>query len=83
MATHMTSRQFNQDTAGAKRAAASGPVYITDRGEPAHVLLTFAAYERLVGAGRLVDLLGEPAGVEDIEFDVPVSRELPRPAAVD
>ena len=80
MATHMTSRQFNQDTATAKRAAASGPVYITDRGRPAHVLLTFAAYERLVGGGRLVDLLGEPAGVEDIKLELPVSRELPRPA---
>jgi hypothetical protein len=32
---------FNQDTSGAKKAAERGPVYITDRGRPAHVLLTY------------------------------------------
>lgn len=42
----MSSRQFNQDTSGAKKAAERGPVYITDRGRPAHVLLTYEAYER-------------------------------------
>ncbi len=36
----ITSRQFNQDTSGAKKDAAHGPVYITDRGRPAHVLLS-------------------------------------------
>lgn len=41
MTTQMSSRQFNQDTSGAKKAAENGPVYITDRGRPAHVLLTF------------------------------------------
>ena len=40
--TQITSRQFNQDTSAAKRAALEGPVFITDRGEPAHVLLTYA-----------------------------------------
>ena len=39
--TLITSRAFNQDTGGAKRAAEHGPVYVTDRGRPAHVLLTF------------------------------------------
>ena len=34
MATRMSSREFNQDTSGAKRAAEHGPVYITDRGRP-------------------------------------------------
>lgn len=33
-ATTMTSREFNQDTSRAKRAAESGPVFITDRGPP-------------------------------------------------
>ena len=37
--TTVTSRALNQDIAGAKRAARSGPVFITDRGRPAHVLL--------------------------------------------
>jgi hypothetical protein len=34
----MTRRTSNQDTSGAKKAAESGPVVITDRGKPAHVL---------------------------------------------
>ena len=37
--TTLSSRAFNQDSSGAKKAAAEGPVFITDRGRPAHVLL--------------------------------------------
>jgi hypothetical protein len=76
-------RDFNQDTSGAKRAAATGPMYITDRGRPAHVLLTYEAYERLLGRHRVVDLLAQPAGVEDIEFTAPSSRDDAEPAAFD
>lgn len=47
--TTFTSRQFNQDASGAKRAAADGPVFITDRGRPAHVLMTIETYRRLSG----------------------------------
>ena len=39
MTTTITRRQFNQDAGGAKKAADKGPVIITDRGRPAHVLL--------------------------------------------
>lgn len=61
--TTMSSREFNRDTGRAKAAAHQGPVYITDRGRPAHVLLTYEQYQRLVGsATTIVDLLGEPAG---------------------
>lgn len=80
MATLMSSREFNQDTGRAKRAAAEGPVYITDRGRPAHVLLTFEMYEQLLGARPLLDLLGEPAGVEDIELPLPTAKDVARPA---
>jgi prevent-host-death family protein len=45
--TTMTSREFNQDTAKAKRAAQKGPVFITDRGRSSHVLLTKEEYDRL------------------------------------
>jgi prevent-host-death family protein len=79
----MTSREFNQDTSRAKRAAESGPVYITDRGRPAHVLMTYAEYERLVGNRRVVDILGEPPGVEDVELVLPTVEALPRPATFD
>jgi prevent-host-death family protein len=83
MTTQMTSREFNQDTSGAKKAAERGPVYITDRGRPAHVLLTFAAYEELVGPHRTLDLLAEPDGVADIEFAVPEHTDVPQPAPFD
>ncbi len=80
----ISSRDFNQDTGGAKRAAEAGPVYITDRGRPSHVLLTFADYQRLAAnQPGIIELLGEPAGIEDIEFEAPVSRETPRPAVLD
>jgi prevent-host-death family protein len=79
----MTSREFNQDTSGAKKAAEQGPVYITDRGRPAHVLLTYEAYEQLIGPQRVLDRLAEPPGIEDVEFSVPTSEERPRPAVFD
>ena len=81
MTTQMSSRQFNQDTSGAKKAAENGPVYITDRGRPAHVLLTFDDYEELVGPHRVLDLLAEPAGVADIQFVAPKNSDAARPAA--
>ena len=76
----MSSREFNQDTSRAKKATADGPVFITDRGKPAHVLLTFAAYQELLGVD-LLDRLAEPAGVEDVELVLEPSRELPQAAA--
>lgn len=57
--TVLTAREFNQDTGRAKRAARAGPVVITDRGEPAHVLLTIDQDNALVGRfPSIVDLLG-------------------------
>ncbi len=76
----ITSREFNQDTAGAKKAAEHGPVYITDRGRPAHVLLTYEAYEQLLGTQYVLDRLAEPTGVEDIDFTAPTSDEVAQPA---
>jgi prevent-host-death family protein len=78
--TRMTSREFNQDTSAAKRAARRGPVYVTDRGRPAHVLLTYEEYEQLIGTRRVLDVLAEPQGVEDVEFEVQVSAESLGPA---
>lgn len=79
--TTLTSREFNQDTGRAKTAAGSGPVIITDRGRPAHVLLTFDDYRRLTsGSDSIVDLLGLPSGVEDAELEAPRPRDLAQPA---
>ena len=43
----MSSREFNQDVGRAKKAASAGPVVITDRGRPAHVLLSIDEFRRL------------------------------------
>jgi prevent-host-death family protein len=78
--TTLSSREFNQDTGRAKKAALSGPVFITDRGRPAHVLLSIEEYQRLLGGGpSLVDLLSM-AGTEDIEFEPPRASDLSRVA---
>lgn len=79
--TTLSSREFNQDTSRAKQAASRGPVFITDRGRPAHVLLTIEDYQKLTGCqSSIVDQLAMP-GVEDIEFDPPsLSGGSPRPA---
>lgn len=81
--TKFTSREFNQDTSRAKKAAAKGPVFITYRGRPAHVLLSIREYQRLVGLqGSIIDSLGRPAGVEDVEVEFLRSPELARPASL-
>jgi antitoxin (DNA-binding transcriptional repressor) of toxin-antitoxin stability system len=82
--TTISSREFNQDVSRAKRAAEQGPVVITDRGEPAYVLLRHDAYRRLVGGGPSIrELLGHE-GAEDVEFDPPrLGEGLFRPAPLD
>ncbi len=78
--TTLSSREFNQDTARAKKAAAQGPVFITDRGRPAHVLLTIERYQELSGPGTsIVGLLSMP-GAGDIDFDPPGAGQLYREA---
>ena len=72
--TTVTSRELNQDIGRAKRAAKSGPVFITDRGRPAHVLLSIEEYQKLAGKGRsLAEALSMP-GLADIDFDLPSMR---------
>ena len=69
--TTISSREFNQDAGGAKRAAEKGPVIITDRGRPSHVLLSFEDYRKLVGDGRsLLDIVAQDVD-DDIDFDPP------------
>ena len=78
--TTLTSRELNRDVARAKRAARSGPVFITDRGKPAHVLLSIDDYRRLAGQNRsLADSLSM-AGLAEIDFDPAPVRIDSRPA---
>ena len=78
--TTFSSRQFNQDASRAKKAAQTGPVFITDRGQPAHVLLTFDEYKKLTQIPtRIADLLAMPGtAVSDIKL--PRFRDLAQAA---
>lgn len=78
--TTLSSREFNQDASGAKKAARQGPVIITDRGRPAHVLLTIEDYQRLTGGlSSIVDQLAMPEA-DAIEFEPEPAGKLFRPA---
>lgn len=64
----MSAREFNQDVSAAKRDAAKGPVVITDRGEPAFVLLSIDEYRRLGEDGA--DLVQRLSMDDDIDVDL-------------
>jgi prevent-host-death family protein len=67
----VTSREFNQDVSKIKRAALKGPVFITDRGHPAHVLLTIQDYQKLIKTKEtIVDLLAMPEAAQ-LDFAPP------------
>lgn len=78
--TSFSSREVNHDVSKAKKAAQAGPVIITDRGKPSHVLMTYSEFERLTGKRRnLVDALSMP-GLSKTDLDTPraeiVTREI-------
>ena len=79
--TTISSRKFNQYVGKAKKAAKDGPVVITDRGRPSHVLLTIEQYQKIASAQRsILDLLAV-AGAGDIDFDPPeLSDDIISPA---
>lgn len=78
--TTLSSREFNQDASRAKKAAEKGPVFITDRGRLAHVLLTVEEYQRLTGASSsIIDMLAM-SDAADIDFDAPRAQGIAKPA---
>ncbi|MGC3953792.1 MAG: type II toxin-antitoxin system prevent-host-death family antitoxin [Propionicimonas sp.] len=79
MTSRMTSRELNRDVSAAKRAANHGPVIITDRDEPAYVLLSIDDYRRLKDRRTIVDILRMDDG-PNIEFEPVELRNLPRAA---
>ena len=82
--TTLSSREFNQDTGRAKKAAKRGPVIITDRDRPTHVLLSIEEYRKIAGEKKsILDMLAMP-GVAEIDFEPPrLGGELHRPAEFD
>ena len=76
----VSSREFNQDVTSAKKAAEKGPVLITDRGRPAHVLLSIQDFRRLSGQRRsLLQALSMP-GLSRIDLEIPRRSDRPKPA---
>lgn len=72
--TTLSSRELNQDVTRAKKATAKGPVFITNRGKPAHVLLSIEDYQKLTNQRRsIVDALAM-RNAENVEFEpAPIS----------
>jgi PHD/YefM family antitoxin component YafN of YafNO toxin-antitoxin module len=67
--TTLSGREFSRKPSRAKKLAGNGPVFITDRGRPAHVLLTIDDYRKLTGGERsIIDMLAMP-GQEYVEFE--------------
>ena len=74
--TTLSSREFDQDARRASKAAQNGPVFITDRGRPTHVVLTMQEYQHLTGGQMtLIEALAQP-GAADFDFDPPRVKEL-------
>lgn len=78
--TTLSSREFNQHASEAKKAADHGPVFITDRGRTAHVLLNIGTYQKLTGNQQKITDLLAITSQEDIEFETPKLNDLAQPA---
>ena len=74
----MTSREFARHTYRAQQEAEKGPVVITNRSRPAHVLLSYADYQKLTGGRRsaleALQSLNYPDSADDIELKIPPRR---------
>ena len=77
--TTLSSREFNQDSSRAKKAAESGPVFITDRGKPAHVLLSIDDYRKLAGQEMMLAEALAQTDVPDFDFTPARMSEIIRP----
>ena len=80
--TIMTSREFNQRLNQAQRSAQTAPVIITNRGEPAYVLMSYAEYQKhLKPVQTIAQAFAnyEYPEVADIELDIPPRTPARRP----
>ena len=79
----VSSRDFNNDVAGAKRAAAVEPLCITDRGQPAFVLLSMEKFRELTHSGKSaldgVLELGAQFSAGELNFEWEPERVSARP----
>ena len=69
--TTLSSREFYQGRSRVKKAAQNGPVFITDRGKPALVVLSVDEYQKITKRREnILDMLAMP-GVGDFDFEPP------------
>ena len=64
------------------KAVFGGPIQ-QQRSSISPVLRADREYERVMGSDRLLELLGEPAGVADVELTLTRSNEVARSADLD
>lgn len=78
--TIMTSREFNQHLGQAQKAAMLAPVTITNRGEPAFVLMSYAKFEQLQHrpTSAAQALTPSNSAVADIDFELPTRSKAQR-----
>ena len=82
--TTLTSREFNQDVGRAKRAAAAGPVFVTDRGRPSLVLVTYEDWLHLSGKTTSVaEALAGTIEAAEIDFNLAPDRTLAAGVEID
>ena len=71
----VTSREFAHNVSSAKALAKQGPVFITDRGQPAFVLMHISEYRTITGATQQTSLLEAmhsiPSAGKGIELELP------------
>jgi prevent-host-death family protein len=78
-----TSQEFNQRASEAKKAAGEGPVFITDRGQPAYVLLNIKDYRAFTSPRENIGTMLAMPDVGDFELSIPARRDLPNAADLD
>lgn len=69
----ISSRDFARDVGAAKRAAAAGPVFITDRGTPSYALLKIEDFYAMTG-GKKRSLLEAMDDIPGGEFEADLPR---------
>ena len=80
--TVMTNQEFKQNVSQAQKTVQTEPVIITDRGEPAYVLMTYTEYEKTLQSKSIRSGLDAlmPLDAADIELELqPRSRAQRRP----
>ena len=67
--TTLSDQQVAKNFTEASRIAEKGPVIITKKGKPSHVLLTYDAYKQLVSGDTSIARLFYYPGAADVELE--------------